>query len=487
MFVNSNNFELGYRQTGEKLGDVQLPAWAANAEEFVRINRAALESDHVSANLHHWIDLIFGFKQRGEAALAAKNVFFHLTYGGAVNWEAISDPRDRVAIEDQIRHFGQVPAQLLRVPHVTRKPRVVRPGGLLGAGTSIGSSDPWVTGKSTKLSLHVLSAGSCEEPIVFVGTMLKNTGTSAELLASSSSSAVLSALSRFVTIGKSRVAAVHQHTLETSSSSSSSSSLSGESGSVSAGSLSVEVDSSWSSRRAIGPPLGQGVAATWRLVAVSPWAMVSVGHLDNTAVLSAFDSSHDHPAQIQALVGHKDLVTAVDMDGEFLVTGSRDLTMLLWVVVSGADGSVRFRVSETPRGVYYGHDSEITCVCVTASLDIVVSAGSDGSVLIHELASRRLLRCLCGAVESRFGRTRSLMSSATSALVSVVKTSTRGDVFVATEQKLLVFSLNGQLLKTDETQDKVVTATLSRNGEFVVCGSSEGITVRTMPALTIVQ
>ena len=38
------------------------------ADEFVRIMREALEGDHVSHHLHAWIDLVFGFKQRGARA-----------------------------------------------------------------------------------------------------------------------------------------------------------------------------------------------------------------------------------------------------------------------------------------------------------------------------------------------------------------------------------------------------------------------------------
>ena len=37
-----------------------------------------------SAHLHEWIDLIFGCKQRGEAAIEAANLFGHLTYEGCV-------------------------------------------------------------------------------------------------------------------------------------------------------------------------------------------------------------------------------------------------------------------------------------------------------------------------------------------------------------------------------------------------------------------
>ena len=51
-----------------------------------------MESEYVSEHLHEWVDLIFGFKQRGKPAVEAHNVFYYLTYYGRVDISSIADP-----------------------------------------------------------------------------------------------------------------------------------------------------------------------------------------------------------------------------------------------------------------------------------------------------------------------------------------------------------------------------------------------------------
>ncbi|KAL7154403.1 hypothetical protein ABFS83_03G000400 [Erythranthe nasuta] len=54
--------------------DLAVPSWAGSPEEFIKFHRDALESNHVSRQIHHWIDITFGYKLSGEAVVAAKNV-----------------------------------------------------------------------------------------------------------------------------------------------------------------------------------------------------------------------------------------------------------------------------------------------------------------------------------------------------------------------------------------------------------------------------
>ncbi|TRY86438.1 hypothetical protein DNTS_018460 [Danionella cerebrum] len=119
--------DLGRRQGGGRVQHVELPPWASDAEDFLEKMRLALESQYVSEHLHEWIDLIFGYKQRGSEAVASQNVFHPLTYEGGVDCDSvlvmlcsIDDPDQKIAMLTQILEFGQTPRQLFVSPHPQR-------------------------------------------------------------------------------------------------------------------------------------------------------------------------------------------------------------------------------------------------------------------------------------------------------------------------------------------------------------------------------
>ena len=49
------------------------------------------------------------------------NVFYHYTYEGNVDIDAVTDPTMKASILAQINHFGQTPKQLFQKPHVKRR------------------------------------------------------------------------------------------------------------------------------------------------------------------------------------------------------------------------------------------------------------------------------------------------------------------------------------------------------------------------------
>ncbi|XP_010781480.1 protein FAN [Notothenia coriiceps] len=160
---NKRNLGLGRRQNGSLVGDVVVPPWASDTSDFLQKHKTALESQYVSEHLHEWIDLVFGFKQRGSEALAAHNVFHPLTYEGGVDCDSIEDPDQRIAMLTQILEFGQTPKQLFTTPHpqritprfhnMTRSPSSNSPvSDLSPASQSEDSSFEDLTEESRKLS-----------------------------------------------------------------------------------------------------------------------------------------------------------------------------------------------------------------------------------------------------------------------------------------------------------------------------------------------
>jgi len=123
--VNFDKILLGVTPEGELIDDVILPMWAKNPSDFLQRMRAGLECDHVSANLHHWIDLIFGEKQKGEQAVSSNNLFYPLCYEENVQWSKIKSTCERDAVEIQLTEFGQIPVQVFDFPHPAKRTRLV--------------------------------------------------------------------------------------------------------------------------------------------------------------------------------------------------------------------------------------------------------------------------------------------------------------------------------------------------------------------------
>ncbi|KAK7343619.1 hypothetical protein VNO77_12511 [Canavalia gladiata] len=63
-----------FKSIHDGMSNLAVPSWAESPEGFIKLHRDALESNRVSFQLHHWIDITFGYKMSGQAAIAAKNV-----------------------------------------------------------------------------------------------------------------------------------------------------------------------------------------------------------------------------------------------------------------------------------------------------------------------------------------------------------------------------------------------------------------------------
>ena len=117
LMINMNKLDLGISQTGERVNNVYIPKWArGNPYFFVYVLAKLLESSPITLQLKNWIDLIFGYRQTGEEAEKALNLFYYLTYEDQVDLENVRE-QDRQGVETQIVHFGQTPSKIFSKPH----------------------------------------------------------------------------------------------------------------------------------------------------------------------------------------------------------------------------------------------------------------------------------------------------------------------------------------------------------------------------------
>ncbi|XP_064572169.1 neurobeachin isoform X2 [Zonotrichia leucophrys gambelii] len=437
MFVNSNGYNLGVREDDIVVNDVDLPPWAKKPEDFVRINRMALESEFVSCQLHQWIDLIFGYKQRGPEAVRALNVFHYLTYEGSVNLDSITDPVLREAMEAQIQNFGQTPSQLLIEPHPPR---------------------------SSAMHLSPLMFKDQMQQDVIMVLKFPSNSPVTHVAANTLPHLTIPAV---VTVTCSRLFAVNRWHNTVG--------LRGAPGYSldQAHHLPIEMDplianNSGVNKRQITDLVDQSIQinAHCFVVTADNRYILICGFWDKSFRVYSTETGK----LTQIVFGHWDVVTCLARSESYIggdcyiVSGSRDATLLLWYwsgrhhIIGDNPNSSDY---PAPRAVLTGHDHEVVCVSVCAELGLVISGAKEGPCLVHTITGD-LLRALEGTENCLYPR-----------LISV---SSEGHCIIYYERgRFSNFSINGKLLAQMEINDSTRAILLSSDGQNLVTGGDNGV------------
>ncbi|GER40247.1 WD40 and Beach domain-containing protein [Striga asiatica] len=441
--TNSNSYHFGVKQDGAPIGDVCLPPWAKGSpDEFINRNRDALESEYVSSNLHNWIDLVFGYKQRGKPAVEAANIFYYLTYEGSVDLDNMEDDLQRSAIEDQIANFGQTPIQIFRKKHPRRGPPIPIAHPLRYAPGSINLSSV-VSGvnNSSSAVLYVNALDSCIITVSQNLTMSVKTWLTTQLQ-SGGNFTFSSSQDPFFGIGSDVLSPCK-----------------------------------------IGSPLADnfelGAQCFATLQTPSESFLISCGNWENSfQVMSLSDGR-----MVQSVRHHKDVVScvAVTADGSILATGSYDTTVMVWEVLRVRNPEKRSRsrteipwkdfvIGDTPFHILCGHDDIITCLYASTELDLVISGSRDGTCIFHTLQEGRYVRSL----QHPSGRPLSKLIASRHGRI----------VLYADDLSLHLYSINGRHISTVESNGRLSCLELSSCGDFLVCAGDQGqIVLRSMNSL----
>ncbi|XP_049825585.1 neurobeachin isoform X2 [Aethina tumida] len=443
MFVNSNRYRLGTNEDGKTIGDVELPPWASSPEEFVRINRMALESEFVSCQLHQWIDLIFGYKQRGPEAVRATNVFYYLTYEGNVELESINDKMMREAIENQIRNFGQTPSQLLMEPHPPRS-------SAMHLSPMMFSTIP----DDVCMTMKFLS----NSPIVHISA-----NTYPQL--PNPSVVTVSMHQQFaVNRWNSAYAAVAQSPSYADSPQNVTSNLPLAMDTV----LSQTGNSSTQNqmlRRHLGDNFSQNlrIRSNCFVTTVDSKFLIACGFWDNSFRVFSTETAKI----VQIIFGHYGVVTCLSRSecnitsDCYIASGSADCTVLLWHWNARTQTIVGESEVPTPRATLTGHEQPVSSVVISAELGLVVSGSNNGPVLVH----------------TTFGDLLRSLEPPTGFLSPENIAMSREGVIVVNYEKgnIAAFTINGKRLRHESHNDNLQCLLLSRDGEYLMTGGDKGI------------
>jgi hypothetical protein len=333
--TNSNKFNFGKRQgTGGSVDNVELPPWAkGDPKIFIAKNREALESPYVSRHLHEWIDLVFGCKQNGEAAIENVNVFHHMSYRGAADLDKIEDIDEKRRAISIIHNFGQTPHQVFARPHMPRDDAKSKPKRLDTSAASL-----------TRLPFPLFEFGDAITSLIYS-----------------------SKLDRLLCAGplRAHMPPVYERYLE------------------------------------------------WGFADNS----VRFYNADNRKLAGLFENLH---------IGQLSAVCFAD--SKMLVTAGEDCVLSVW----NLSVSERSRLVDlSPRISLFGHKTAVSVIHVSKVFSTILSASTDGVVLMWDLNRLEFIRRL---------------SSEAGQVECMAINNVTGDIMICRGQRVTLYTLNGEII-----------------------------------------
>uniref|UniRef100_A0A8C2FWZ2 Neurobeachin-like 2 n=1 Tax=Cyprinus carpio TaxID=7962 RepID=A0A8C2FWZ2_CYPCA len=397
--------------------------------------------EHVSAHLHEWIDLIFGYKQRGPEAVEALNVFYYCTYEGAVDLDAIANETERKALEGIISNFGQTPCQLLKERHPPR----MSAENAFRRQARLDTLPPNLFDQLSKLRSF--------KEVVIDGLPL----VQAVVPRNQTRSLINPGTDILVTVNANGMIGTHSWLPYDKNI---------------ANYFTFTRDPSVSNpktQRFLSGPFSPRVEIGSQVLVVSTDGrlLFSGGHWDCSIRVTMLGRAK----LVGRICRHIDVVTclALDLCGIYLISGSRDTTCMVWQLVQ--QGGFSSGLSPRPVQVLCGHDQEVTCVAISTELDMAISGSKDGTVIMHSVRRGQYLLTLRPPCESCLPASVAQLEVGIEGHI-VAQTVMEGRSAGKEKYALHVYSVNGTLLAS-ETLDEKISA-LHLVPDYLIVGTQQG-------------
>jgi WD40 repeat protein len=228
---------------------------------------------------------------------------------------------------------------------------------------------------------------------------------------------------------------------------------------------------------------------TSQLFAVHQSARVifTCGHWDQSFKATSIDNGR----LIQSVSSHKDMVTCLALATHFgrtwLVTGSRDCTLMVWDVQVTKD---RPFGNEVALHTLYGHDDAVTSVSLNVDIDVVVSGSDDGTIIIHSLREGTYTRTiLVGLYSSSTLRPNHPLNTNAAPTGPTAIASRRGIhwlcitkesyivAYILDDHMLCTYTVNGRLIATKDVRERLYAILPSEDGQVIVTGGENCLVV----------